>query len=100
MPKRASSGSPDRRDAPPATALNLPSRWRRPTVLARNAQGAVIFYTAGEIVRQRLGPGYKQGLYSRGWQKLEVALRRHWQAWLDGAMDLPTALAVLADELP
>jgi hypothetical protein len=64
----------------------------------------IIFYTAGELVRRRLGPSYvpyayKNGLYKRGWEKLEPAVRTHWQAWLDDRTDLPTALARLADAL-
>ncbi len=66
---------------------------------------AIIFYTAGELVRRRLGPSYqpyayKQGVYQRGWQKLEAAMRAHWQKWLDDEIDLPTALARLADAFP
>jgi hypothetical protein len=66
---------------------------------------AIIFYTAGEVVRRKLGPSYepyayKQGVYKRGWEKLEVAVRAHWQKWLDDEIDLPTALARLADAFP
>jgi hypothetical protein len=64
----------------------------------------IIFYTAGELVRRRLGPGYvpyayKKGVYKRGWETLESAVRTHWQAWLDDRTDLSTALARLADAL-
>ncbi len=62
---------------------------------------ALIFYTAGELVRRRLGPSYtpyayKQGVYARGWQPFEALLRAHWQPWLDDQIDLPTALSRLA----
>jgi hypothetical protein len=71
----------------------------------RSLDHAIIFYTAGELVRRRLGPGYvpyaeRQGVYARGWTKLEAALRAHWQPWLDDEIDLATALARLADAFP
>lgn len=58
---------------------------------------AIIFYTAGELTRRRLGADYvpyatAQGVWRRGWQKLEAALRVHWQPWLDDQIDLPTAI--------
>jgi hypothetical protein len=64
----------------------------------------IIFYTAGELAKRRLGPGYvpyayKNGVYARGWSKMEAAVVAHWKPWLDDAIDLPTALARLADAL-
>lgn len=74
-------------------------RGKRPP---RSLDHVIIFYTAGELVRRRLGASYvpyayKQGVYARGWQKLEAAVRAHWQPWLDDVIDRETALSRLAD---
>lgn len=66
---------------------------------------AIIFYTAGELARRRLGPGYvpyayREGVWKRGWEKLEAAVRTHWQPWLDDQIDLQTAIARLVDAFP
>jgi hypothetical protein len=63
----------------------------------RSLDHAIIFYTAGELVRKRLGPSYvpyayKHRVYERGWSSYEAALRTHWQAWLDDQIDFETAL--------
>jgi hypothetical protein len=65
----------------------------------------IIFYTAGELVRRRLGSSYvpyahAQGVWKRGLVKTEAMLRKHWQKWLDDEIDLPTALARIADDAP
>jgi hypothetical protein len=65
---------------------------------------AIIFYTAGELVRRRVGGGYvpyayAQGVYARGWERYEPALRAHWQPWLDDQIDFATALDRLATAL-
>ena len=65
---------------------------------------AIIFYTAGELVRRRLGPSYvpyahAQGVWKRGLVKTEAVLRVHWQKWLDDEIDLPTALSRLVDDV-
>jgi hypothetical protein len=65
---------------------------------------AIIFYTAGELVRRRVGGdyvpyAYAQGVYARGWQAYEAALRVHWRAWLDDTIDYATALDRLATAL-
>jgi hypothetical protein len=66
---------------------------------------AIIFYTAGEVVRRRLGASYvpyahAQGVWKRGLQKTEAVLRTHWQRWLDDEIDLATALGLLVDHVP
>jgi hypothetical protein len=68
----------------------------------RSLDHAIIFYTAGELARRRLGPSYvpyayREGVYKRGWEKLEPPIREHWQLWLDDKIDLETALARLAN---
>jgi hypothetical protein len=65
---------------------------------------AILFYTAGELVRRHLGAryvpyAYQRGLYQHGWQRFEPALRGHWQPWLDGAVALRTAVAGVARAL-
>ncbi len=70
----------------------------------RSLDHAIIFYTAGELARRRLGPSYvpyayKQGVYKRGMEKYEAALRAHWQPWLDDQIDMQTALDRLAANL-
>lgn len=71
----------------------------------RSLDHVLIFYTAGELAKRRLGPsyvpyGYAQGVYKRGWQELEAAVRTHWQPWLDDQIDLTTALDRLAGAFP
>jgi hypothetical protein len=71
----------------------------------QSLQHAIIFYTAGELVRKRLGAGYvpyayKEGVWKRGWEKYEVAMRTHWQPWMDDQIDLQAALSRLADAFP
>jgi hypothetical protein len=78
------------------------ARGRRPPPSLAHA---IIFYTAGELARRRLGPSYtpyayKEGVWKRGWQKAEVAMRTHWQKWLDDEIDLPIALDRLAEAFP
>lgn len=65
---------------------------------------AIIFYTAGALAKKRLGPdyipyAYAQGVWKRGWEPYEAALRKHWQPWLDDAIDYETALDRLATAL-
>lgn len=68
----------------------------------RSLDHALIFYTAGALAKKRLGPdyvpyAYREGVWDRGWTRLEAAVRTHWQPWLDDQIDLPTALARLAN---
>jgi hypothetical protein len=73
--------------------------------LPEHLEHAIIFYTAGELVRRRLGPSYvpyahAQGVWKRGLTKTEAVLRIHWQKWLDDEIDLTTALSRLVDDVP
>lgn len=62
----------------------------------------LIFYTTGEIVRRELNKqndptykpyAYRVNLYSTtGWDKMRVAIERDWLPYLDGKVELPTAL--------
>jgi hypothetical protein len=62
---------------------------------------AVLFYTAGEMVRRHLD-GYipyavKNGLYDRAWQGVPEILELDWKPYLDGKVDLATAVRSLVD---
>ena len=62
---------------------------------------AVLFYTAGEMVRRHLD-GYtpcavKNGLYERAWQGVPEILEADWKPYLEGKVDLPTAVRRLVD---
>jgi hypothetical protein len=39
-------------------------------------------------------------VWKRGWEKYEVAMRTHWQPWMDDQIDLQAALSRLADAFP
>jgi hypothetical protein len=57
---------------------------------------AVLFYTTGEMVRRQLD-GYtpyalKNGLYDRAWAGAPEVLDRDWKPYLDGKIDLATAV--------
>jgi hypothetical protein len=66
---------------------------------------ALIFYTAGELVRAQL-PGYepyatKNGLFGRPpWVFYEKVLKAHWQPYLDGKSGRDEALRALIAALP
>ena len=66
---------------------------------------ALLFYTAGELVKRQLGPTYvpyatKNGVWARGWSDMEAALRRDWQPYLDGRVDVDHAVSALLEDLP
>lgn len=63
---------------------------------------AVLFYTAGEVVKRHLPSGYvpyayANGLYERapGWKSHEQLLRAYWQPYLGGAMRMDAAIRAL-----
>jgi hypothetical protein len=57
---------------------------------------AILFYTAGEMVRRRMESyvpyADKNGLYTRVWQGLPEILNRDWKPYLDGEIDSTTAV--------
>lgn len=64
---------------------------------------AVLFYSTGEIVRQRF-PGYapyamSHGLWERAWPDHLGALEREWKPYLDGHKDFDSAISGLVDAL-
>jgi hypothetical protein len=61
----------------------------------RSFSHALLFYTAGELVR-RLLDGYvpyaiKNGVYDRAWQGALPVLEKDWKPYLDGNIDLAAA---------
>jgi hypothetical protein len=66
---------------------------------------ALLFYTTGEIVRRQLGGGYvpyadKNGLWARGMAAYERPIKDSWPQYLDGSIDLKTALMRVVRDLP
>lgn len=64
---------------------------------------AVLFYSTGEIVRQRF-PGYtpyamRHSLWERVWPDHLGALEREWKPYLDGHKDFESAINALVDDL-
>lgn len=83
-------------------AAEAAKRGKKPP---RDLWHAVVFYTTGEIVRRRLGPGYvphatRNGLWARGWTGFEAALKRDFQPYLEGRTTLDAAVAALVAGLP
>jgi hypothetical protein len=96
-------------EGPLETALATAYRARRETPPS-DLGHVIIFYSAGELTRQRLQargrPGYEAyadrlGLYDRSlpWTAYRQALATHWQPYLDGTIDRATAMQRLAEEL-
>lgn len=65
---------------------------------------AVLFYTAGELVSERI-PGYvpyadKNGLWTRAWPGPDRSLiEQDWKPHIDGAAPLPSAITKLVEDL-
>jgi hypothetical protein len=57
---------------------------------------AVLFYTTGEFARRHLGDytmyGIKNGVFDRAWPGALPILERDWKPYLDGKLDLATAV--------
>lgn len=66
--------------------------------IPRDLWHAVLFYTVGELVADRLDAGYipyaeRQGLYDRdAWREVRRVLEQDWQPYLDGKIDLASAI--------
>jgi len=60
---------------------------------------AVLFYTAGEMVRRHLDGytpyAFKNGLYDRAWAGAPEVLDKDWKPYLNGKIDLATAVGAL-----
>jgi hypothetical protein len=67
---------------------------------------ALLFYTAGELTRRRLGPGYvpyaeRQGLWGRvrDWASYREAFEASWLSFLDGRVEAGAALAGVVERV-
>ena len=63
---------------------------------------AVLFYTAGEITGRHLDHytmfGVKDGILERGWPGAFPILEKDWKPYLDGKIELATAVHRLVDD--
>jgi hypothetical protein len=63
---------------------------------------AVLFYTAGEVAERHLDHytmfGVKDGILERGWPGALPILEKDWKPYLDGKIDLATAVHRLVDD--
>lgn len=80
-------------------ALSTEVKAENKLLRRRDLWHAVLFYTAGEIVRRQLD-GYtpyadEHGLYNRTWPDLPEILEMDWKPYLDGKIDLTTAVGRL-----
>jgi hypothetical protein len=63
---------------------------------------AVLFYTAGEIAQRHLDDytmlGIQKGIFERGWPGALPVLEKDWKPYLDGKIDLATAVRRLVED--
>lgn len=63
---------------------------------------ALLFYTVGEYVRASLDDytpyAVRHGLYDRSWQGANGVLKKDWQPYLDGRIDMTTAVKRMVDD--
>lgn len=63
---------------------------------------AVLFYTAGEIAQRHLDDytmfGVQKGIFERGWPGALPVLEKDWKPYLDGKIDLATAVHRLVED--
>lgn len=68
----------------------------------RNFWHAALFYTTGEIVRRHLDNytpyAFSNGLYTKAWAGAPEVLEQDWRPYLDGKIDLPTAIRRLVTD--
>jgi hypothetical protein len=81
--------------------------------IPRDLWHALLLYTTGEriggapsipqakanVAPKRLSPGNGNSLYDRGWGDYEPLLERYWQPYLNGRIDLDTAIARLINDI-
>lgn len=84
--------------------------------IPRDLWHALLFYTAGELVRREVASSpqlagtsgaaaiytpyaIRNGLYDHGWNDYEVALENFWQDYLDGKLSFDTAIARVVSSL-
>jgi hypothetical protein len=74
----------------------------------RDLWHTVLFYTVGQATKERLAeagqPGYvpylyAQGLIERGWRPYREPLETHWQLYMDGEIELRTAVERMVEAI-
>jgi hypothetical protein len=89
-------------DAPMVAALETERKARGLLFRRRGFDHAVLFYTAGEIVRRYI-PGYepygiRNGVLEKGWEGALAVLEKDWKPYLDGRAEFGAAVrAMVAD---
>jgi hypothetical protein len=78
------------------TALTDEMMAQHKLLRTREFWHAVLFYTAGEMVRRHLDAytpyAVKNGLYDRAWAGAPEVLDKDWKPYLDGKIELATAV--------
>ncbi|MDD5541591.1 MAG: hypothetical protein PHX83_00275 [Acidobacteriia bacterium] len=77
-------------------ALSQEARTQNKILPRRDLWHAVLFYTTGEVVRQRLKAyvpyAEKNGLWTRAWPMYYELLKKDWQPYLDGSTTMEAAV--------
>jgi len=68
----------------------------------------VLFYTAGEVVRETLAARkidyvaylYSTGLFDRAWPQFRLPVEREWKPYVDGQVTLDQAVSRLIAAIP
>ena len=74
----------------------------------RNLWHVVLFYTAGEVVRETLAARkidyvaylYATGLFDRAWPQFRAPVEREWKPYIDGQVTLEVAVTKLISAIP
>jgi hypothetical protein len=83
-------------------ALSSEAASQRKLFRRRAFWHAIVFYTAGELVQRRID-GYtpyavNYSLYDRAWPGALPVLEKDWKPYIDGQIDLPTAVRRLVED--
>lgn len=84
-------------------AISAECRKQNLLLPRRDLWHAVLFYTAGEVVRRQLGDytpyAEKNGLWKRAWPMYIGALEKDWQPYLDGKIPFDSAVIALVKDV-
>jgi hypothetical protein len=84
-------------------AISAECRKQNLLLPRRDLWHAVLFYTAGEVVRRHLGDytsyAGKNGLWKRAWPMYIGALEKDWQPYLDGKVPFDSAVIALVKDV-
>jgi hypothetical protein len=80
------------------------SAQRQNKVAVRALWHSIVFYTAGHVAKERLGPDYvpyaerpENHIFDGDWASILATLKREWQPYIDGRVELEAAIdAVVA----